>query len=75
MSDLYKKKKIDRFVIDEVHCVSNWGQDIRKDYLHLNQLKYKFPEVPLLGLTATATVKVKEDIIERLGIKNTVTIF
>ena len=75
MSDLYKKKKIDRFVIDEVHCVSNWGQDFRKDYLNLNQLKYKFPEVPLLGLTATATVKVEEDITGGLGIKNTVTIF
>lgn len=36
LDDLYKMKKIDRFVIDEVHCVSHWGQDFRKDYLHLD---------------------------------------
>jgi superfamily II DNA helicase RecQ len=62
VSELYEKRKIDRFVIDEVHCVSSWGQDFRKDYLSLDMLKRKFPEVPLLGLTATATLKVKEDI-------------
>ena len=36
LDDLYRTKKIDRFVIDEVHCVSHWGQDFRKDYLHLD---------------------------------------
>ena len=75
LQSLYQDDKIDRFVIDEVHCVSNWGQDFRKDYLCLDQLKKCFPKVPLLGLTATATVKVKEDIIQRLGIKNTVVVF
>ena len=65
---LYNSGKIDRFVIDEVHCVSHWGQDFRKDYLHLDLLKKRFPKVPILGLTATATVKVKFDIAERLGI-------
>ena len=54
--------KIDRFVIDEVHCVSHWGQDFRKDYLELSILKKLFPKVPILGLTATATQKVKDDI-------------
>ena len=66
---------IDRFVIDEVHCVSHWGQDFRKDYLHLDLLKKRYPYVPILGLTATATIKVKEDIIERLGIRNNVVCF
>lgn len=61
-------KKIDRFVIDEVHCVSHWGQDFRKDYLHLDFLKDKYPTVPLLCLTATATIKVKDDITKRLKI-------
>ena len=60
--------KIDRFVIDEVHCVSSWGQDFRKDYLHLDFLKDKYPTVPLLCLTATATIKVKDDIVKRLKI-------
>lgn len=52
-----------RFVIDEVHCVSHWGQDFRKDYLSLDNLKKDYPKVPILGLTATATEKVKEDIL------------
>lgn len=39
MDYLYSRGMIDRFVIDEVHCVSHWGQDFRKDYLHLDMLK------------------------------------
>ena len=72
---LYAQGKIDRFVIDEVHCLSHWGQDFRKDYLHLDILKKRFPSVPILGLTATATEKVKDDIAMRLGIKNQVIYF
>jgi superfamily II DNA helicase RecQ len=75
LDELYSIGKINRFVIDEVHCVSHWGQDFRKDYLHLDLLKKKYPKVPLLGLTATATIKVKEDIAKRLGIKNHVVYF
>ena len=70
-----KNPKIDRFVIDEVHCVSHWGQDFRKDYLELYILKQNYPKVPLLGLTATATEKVKDDIAKSLGIKNRVIYF
>ena len=66
---MYQIGKIDRFVIDEVHCVSSWGQDFRKDYLELKMLKMNYPKVPILGLTATATEKVKDDIASRLGIK------
>ena len=65
---LASQGSIDRFVIDEVHCVSHWGQDFRKDYLHLDFLKDKYPKVPLLCLTATATIKVKDDITKRLKI-------
>jgi superfamily II DNA helicase RecQ len=64
LEKLYVVNKIDRFVIDEVHCVSNWGQDFRKDYLSLSMLKQKFPKVPILGLTATATIKVKADLVQ-----------
>lgn len=72
---LYQNGQLDRFVIDEVHCVSHWGQDFRKDYLNLDCLKRNYPKTPLLGLTATATVKVKDDIATRLGIPNDVLYF
>ena len=72
LTNLYYKNKIDRFVIDEAHWVSIWGQDFRKDYLELKILKEKFPRVPILSLTATATPKVKKDIIEKLKLKNVV---
>ena len=75
LNDLYKIGKIDRFVIDEVHCVSSWGQDFRGDYLELRRLKQDYPNVPILGLTATATIKVKNDIAARLGIERRVIYF
>lgn len=75
MDELYQHSRIDRFVIDEVHCVSHWGQDFRKDYLNLDMLKPRFPNVPLLCLSATATIKVKDDTVDRLRIKNDVVHF
>lgn len=52
--------------IDEAHCVSQWGHDFRPAYLKIAQLKEYFPEVPFLALTASATLRVKEDIIIQL---------
>ena len=63
---LYQMGKLERFVIDEAHCVSKWGRGFRPDYFKLNVLREEFPDVPLLALTGTATEKVKQDIIQNL---------
>lgn len=67
---LYQKQQLGRFVIDEAHCVSNWGHDFRSDYLKLSVLKKSFPQVPMMALTATANRRVIQDIIKVLGLRN-----
>ncbi|GGD29799.1 RecQ family ATP-dependent DNA helicase [Flavobacterium orientale] len=52
--------------IDEAHCISQWGHDFRPAYLKCNTLKVFFPKVPFIALTATATERVKKDIVENL---------
>ena len=57
-------------VIDEAHCISEWGHDFRPDYLSLSALATLFPAVPIAAFTATATHKVQQDILERLSLRN-----
>ncbi|VDM56762.1 unnamed protein product [Angiostrongylus costaricensis] len=65
---LYPKLFLQVFAIDEVHCCSQWGHDFRPDYKFLNILKRQFPNVPILGLTATATASVLSDVKNMLDI-------
>nr|WP_212911721.1 DNA helicase RecQ [Streptomyces sp. TS71-3] len=65
--ELLGRGKISVFAIDEAHCVSQWGHDFRPDYLTLSLLGERWPDVPRIALTATATHATHEEITQRLG--------
>ncbi|XP_058798407.1 recQ-like DNA helicase BLM isoform X2 [Phymastichus coffea] len=66
LTALYEKDLLSRFVIDEVHCISQWGHDFRPDYKKLTALRLQYPKVPTMALTATATLCVRTDILQQL---------
>ncbi|MCF6330454.1 MAG: DNA helicase RecQ [Sulfurimonas sp.] len=68
--DLLHQININFFVIDEAHCVSEWGHEFRSDYRNLSKLKEIFPNVNISAFTATATKKVQEDIVNTLKLDN-----
>ena len=68
-----KKQTISFVAIDEAHCISEWGHDFRPEYRNLKHIIKQIDNVPVIGLTATATEKVQEDILKTLGISDATT--
>jgi len=60
---------IAQFAIDEAHCISEWGHDFRPEYRELKKLQTHFPDVPVMALTATATERVRTDIVKQLKLR------
>ncbi|MGW4118170.1 DNA helicase RecQ [Nocardia sp. NPDC004711] len=67
-AQLLDRGKISVFAIDEAHCVSQWGHDFRPDYLGLSMVHERWPDVPRIALTATATEATRKEIAERLDL-------
>jgi ATP-dependent DNA helicase RecQ len=61
---------VNRFAIDEAHCISEWGHDFRPEYRQLAGLRDRFANVPIMALTATATERVREDIVRQLQLRS-----
>ncbi len=61
---------ISAFVIDEAHCVSEWGHDFRREYRQLSALRRRHPQIPMLAFTATATPRVRTDILAQLALRD-----
>ena len=61
--------KVNLIAVDEAHCISEWGHDFRPEYRQLAELRNHFPNVPLMALTATATQRVREDIVKHLRLR------
>lgn len=61
---------VSMIVVDEAHCISQWGHDFRPSYLKIRDLRKIFPDVPMLALTATATPRVRQDIFEQLEMRD-----
>ena len=68
-ADELARWNVARFVVDEAHCISEWGHDFRPEYRRIASLRERFPEVPFCAFTATATARVRDDVVAQLGLR------
>lgn len=69
LQSVQNRQGLSLFAVDEAHCISEWGHDFRPEYRQLQSLRQQFPQVPMIALTATATERVRDDIIRQLTLK------
>lgn len=70
LDELYSTIGVSAFAIDEAHCVSEWGHDFRPEYRQLRYLRERYSSISIMALTATATERVRQDIIEQLALQD-----
>lgn len=68
--EFFRSVRISFYAIDEAHCISEWGHDFRPEYRRIREMVDKIGTAPIIALTATATMKVQEDILKNLGIED-----
>lgn len=73
--EVLKHRKISLFVVDEAHCISEWGHDFRPDFTRLGEIRARFNNPLTLALTASATSEVKKDILKQLHLDDTTAIY
>jgi ATP-dependent DNA helicase RecQ len=67
-TDDLERWNVARFIVDEAHCISEWGHDFRPEYRRIAPLRARFPDVPFCAFTATATSRVRDDVVAQLGL-------
>jgi ATP-dependent DNA helicase RecQ len=68
-ADDLERWNVARFVVDEAHCISEWGHDFRPEYRRIAPLRERFPGLPFCAFTATATARVRDDVVSQLGLR------